>query len=91
MVFATVLQQLTYVRAVLLAQDEAGSVPAPTVKDDASVYAKRDALLAGSYRPPCLCPKNPGPVPCDASLLALLTTELVVGAPGCPNAGRGAQ
>jgi hypothetical protein len=82
MFFATLTQQLDFVRAQFRAQDAAGSVPAPTVDETASADEKRAALLAGTYRPPCNCKPDPGPTPCDAAILAVLSQEPIT---GCPN------
>lgn len=86
MFFATQLQSLEYVRALLTAQDDAGSVLAPTADETSSPDTKRAALLAGTYRPPCGCSPDPGPVPCDAAVLSVLSQE--PGVPGCPNVGK---
>ena len=78
MVFATQVQQLEYVRALLTAQDEEAAA-----LHNASAEEKRAALLAGKFRPPCGCSPDPGPVPCDAAVLSVLSQE--PGVPGCPN------
>ncbi len=85
MFFATLVQQRDYVRAEIGAQDDAGSVPTPTVNEQDSHDAKRAAMLAGTYRPPCGCDPVKGPVPCDAAILAVLSAEDVA---GCPNPSR---
>jgi len=84
MFFATQLQQLEYVRAQIEAQDKAGVIPTNTVSENASADEKRAALLAGTYRPPCECKPDPGPVPCNAAILSALSHEPI---PGCPNIG----
>jgi hypothetical protein len=87
MFFATQLQSLEYVRALLTAQDDAeGEVLPATADETSSPDTKRTALLAGTYRPPCGCSPDLGPVPCDASILAVLAPEP---GPGCPNVGKG--
>ena len=83
--FATFAQELQFVRDLLRAQDATGAVPTPTADEDNSASQKRTALLAGTYRPPCGCSPDPGPVPCDASILAVLAPEP---GPGCPNVGK---
>jgi hypothetical protein len=89
MFFATQLQSLEYVRALLTAQaqdDAEGEVLPATADETSDRDAKRAALLAGTYRPPCGCSPDPGPVPCDAAILAVLAPEPI---PGCPNVGKG--
>jgi hypothetical protein len=80
--FATQLQALEYVRGLMRSQDDAGVIPAATVDESASADEKRAALLAGTYRPPCDCKPEPGPVPCNAAILAVLSEEAIT---GCPN------
>lgn len=82
MFFATQVQQLEFVRAQFRAQDEAGTTPAQTVQATDSPDEKRAGLLAGAYRPPCGCNPADGPVPCDQSILSVLSAEPVA---GCPN------
>lgn len=83
MYFATMIQQLDFVRAQFRAQDEAGSVPAPTADEASTPDEKRAALLAGTYRPACGCDPANGPAPCNAAILAVLSAEPIT---GCPNA-----
>jgi hypothetical protein len=87
MYFATLLQQVEFVRSQMRTQDENGQVPAQTVQDTDSPDAKRAALLAGNYRPPCGCNPADGPTPCDRAILSVLSAEPITGCPNLPAAG----
>lgn len=80
MFFATLTQQRDYVRGLFKAQDENGTAPSQ-IDETASRDDQRAALLAGA-RPPCGCDPAKGPVPCDASIMAVLSQEPIT---GCPN------
>lgn len=85
MYFATIMQQLDFVKAQFRAQDETGTA-APHIDQTASRDDQRAALLAGA-RPPCGCDPANGPVPCGAAILAVLSSEPLK---GCPHgSGRG--
>jgi hypothetical protein len=81
MFFATVMQQLSFVRDLFNTQDANGTVTSQ-IDQTASRDDKRMALLSGA-RPPCGCDPAKGPTPCDQSILAVLSQEP---SPGCPNA-----
>ena len=61
MFFATVMQQVSFVRDVFNTQDANGAV-ASQIDQTASRDDQRLALLAGA-RPPCGCDPANGPVP----------------------------
>ena len=79
MIFATLVQQLEFVRSQMRTQDEIGQVPAQSVRESDSRDEKRGAMLGGTYRPPCGCSPAEGPVPCDAAILRVLSAEPVPG------------
>lgn len=84
MFFATLIQQLEFVRAQFRAQDEAATTPVQTAQDSDSQEMRRDAMLAGTWRPQCGCDPAAGPVPCDTAILAVLSQEPIAGCPNLP-------
>jgi hypothetical protein len=85
MYFATIMQQLDFVKAQFRAQDETGTAPSQ-IDQTASRDDQRAAMLAGA-RPACGCDPANGPVPCDAAILAVLSSEPITGCPNVSNRG----
>ena len=80
MFFATILQEKTFVRELFNTQDSNGTAPSQ-IDQTASRDDQRLALLAGA-RPTCACDPANGDVPCDTSILAVLSLDPIT---GCPN------